>query len=291
VSTDQPRRPLGPAVAAARRTQKRTGSPRPYERHTGTDLSGEGVVLAATRALLSVRTREEAADVLLAAIHDLGGAVIPARLAECNPDALDVDVSLGVGEPLLVVVPALSVAGLHLGHHLPALVQDALESAERSDVAQRQSELAAVDALTGVASRGQIAPMLAQVQTGDVVCMLDLDGFKALNDTRGHEAGDRALEEFGQLLQECVRAGEFCGRYGGDEFLLFLRGAPVDVARARMSAVARQWRERGWHGTTASVGIAVVGSAGGVAAGQAADQALLRAKRTGRDRVVVAEDL
>ncbi len=110
---------LGPAYAAARRTERRF-SPRPYEHPSDVGLTGEGVVLAATRALLSVRSREEAADVLLTAIRDLAGGVVPARLAEAHRDALPGDVSLGIGDPLLVVVPELSVAPCRSGSTCPS---------------------------------------------------------------------------------------------------------------------------------------------------------------------------
>lgn len=281
----------GPATAAARRAAGRASAPRPYDRPTDADLSGDAVVLAATRALLCASSREDAVRVLQTAIRDLGGALVPARLAESNPDAMPADVSLGVGEPMLVVVPALSIPALQLGHHLPALLQDACGAAERCDVARRQIELATVDSLTGVASRHQITPSLLRAQTGDVVCMLDLDGFKGLNDSKGHAEGDRALREFGDLLRGAVRPGEFCGRYGGDEFLLILSAVPVEAVRVRMVDVVRRWRELAWHATSASVGIAVVGTAGGLAAVRAADEALLQAKRTGKDRVVVVEEL
>lgn len=268
--------------------ERRKVSPRPYEQPADAGLTGEGVVLAATRALLTARDRQQVAAVLLTAIRDLGGAVVPARLAETNPDALAVDVSVGVGEPLLVVVPEMSIAALHLGNHLRGLVHDALTAAERCDLARCQSELATRDTLTGVSARNQIAPSLANARPGDVVCMLDLDEFKQLNDGSGHAAGDRALQEFGDLLRASVRAGEFCGRYGGDEFLVLLSGTPVAVARQRMRDLIALWRDLAWHGTSASVGLAVVGPDGGEAAGRNADDALLQAKRTGRNRVVVA---
>lgn len=133
---------LGPAAAAARRTQRRPSVSRAYPQPLDADLSGDAVVLAAVRALLHVRTREEAAQVVRTAVADLGGGIVPARLAETHPDALGLDVSLGVGEPMQVVVPAPTVAALQLIHHLPGLVQDALTAAGRCDVALRLSELA-----------------------------------------------------------------------------------------------------------------------------------------------------
>ncbi|MDF2968105.1 MAG: hypothetical protein K0Q93_1883 [Nocardioidaceae bacterium] len=128
---------FGPATAAARRDRaERAGSAaRGYPRSEHLDdPSGNAVALAATRALLTVQTPAEAAQVLHTAVHDLGGAVVPARLA--GDDALPVDVSLGVGEPRVVVADALDMAGMRLAQHLPLLVQDALHAAARCETSR-----------------------------------------------------------------------------------------------------------------------------------------------------------
>lgn len=85
------------------------------------------------------------------------------------------------------------------------------------------------DALTGIPNRVLLADRLRQglVQTSRsgrlmAVCYLDLDGFKPVNDTWGHEAGDRLLVEMAERLQECLRAGDTVARLGGDEFVLLL---------------------------------------------------------------------
>jgi hypothetical protein len=140
----------GPATAAARRTGRPDRVPRPYEQPVNADLSGDSVALAATRALLSIRRREEASEVLQTVVHDLGGAVVPARLAEAHPGALPIDLSLGCGEPLLVVVPELSIAALQIAHHLPRLQQDALRAAELCDLARHQ-------AVAGAPNEDQVA--------------------------------------------------------------------------------------------------------------------------------------
>lgn len=123
----------GPAVRAAARSAQAPGRPvgRPYLLAVEGDAGdGSAVVLAATRALLTARTREEAAAVLHTAVNDLGGGVVPARLAH---EALPLDGSLGVGEPRLVVVDPVSVVRLRLERWLPGLVQEALETAARCD--------------------------------------------------------------------------------------------------------------------------------------------------------------
>jgi len=281
----------GPAIRAALRSQRRRQerrARRPYPLPPDADAGhGDAVALAATRALLAAQTREEVAAVLRTAVTDLGGAVVTARSA---PDALPVDVALGVGEPALVVVDPVSVAGLRLEHQLPGLVQDALAAAARCDEQQLQARRATTDTLTGLGGRAQVGAQLGAASVGDVVCLLDLDGFKQLNDTRGHAAGDEALRRFAQLLQTCLRGRDFCGRYGGDEFVVVLPAMPLPVARARMGEVAQMWGEVDDHGTTVSIGLAVVSQDGGVAALVRADGAMYRAKRLGPGRVEVSEE-
>jgi diguanylate cyclase (GGDEF)-like protein len=280
----------GPATNAARRS---TGLPRQRGRERThplpldpADPSGDSAVLAATRAFLGARTRAECAAILHTAVNDLGGGVVPARYA--MNDVIPVDVSLGEGEPCLVVADPHGPAALRLAHHLGPLVEDALLAAARCDETERNAVRAAVDPLTGVASRAEIGRRLGVAEPGDAVCLLDLDGFKRLNDTQGHAAGDRALREFGRLLRLVVRATDFCGRYGGDEFLVVLAGTPLDVAYERMTRLMTSWAGRPDHGTSVSVGVALVDGRGATLAAAAADRALYRAKRLGRDRVELA---
>ena len=129
------------------------------------------------------------------------------------------------------------------------------------------------------------------------VIMLDLDHFKRFNDTFGHEAGDVLLRKLGNFLKQHLRGGDIACRYGGEEFALIL----PEVSPGNLLRRAEQLREGIKHlslpyqGTeletlTMSLGIAMFPTHG--ATGQrvlnAADAALYEAKRTGRDRVVVA---
>lgn len=128
--------------------------------------------------------------------------------------------------------------------------------------------------------------------------MLDLDHFKRLNDTFGHPAGDAVLKALGALLQSRVRGEDMACRYGGEEFVLVMPEAPLDVTRVR----AEQLREAVGHlaisyegqalgPITVSVGVAAFPEHGrtGEAVLRTADRALYRAKAAGRDRVVVAD--
>jgi diguanylate cyclase (GGDEF)-like protein len=128
------------------------------------------------------------------------------------------------------------------------------------------------------------------------IVMLDLDRFKQFNDTFGHDTGDVLLREMGRLLQAAVRGGDVACRYGGEEFVLVLPDAEVEVTRQR----AEHIREAVKHlfishdgqsvgSVSVSAGVAAFPAHGTTAETlvQAADAALYRAKAEGRDRVVV----
>lgn len=245
--------------------------------------SDPGVLVATLRALLRARSRPEAADVLQSAIRQLGGAIVPAR--EAGESDLPVDVSLGVGEPLVVRPPHDESAAQFLTAHVAELLEDAAWAALRSDQHQRATMRASIDTLTRVASRAEIGPRLGLSVSGDAVCLLDLDNFKRLNDTRGHQAGDLTLQSLGALLLDHIRDVDFAGRYGGDEFAIVLRSTTAEVACGRMRVLAERWFSSGDHGTSISVGVAGIDPRGGAVAVGAADRALYRAKRSGRGRV------
>jgi diguanylate cyclase (GGDEF)-like protein len=129
------------------------------------------------------------------------------------------------------------------------------------------------------------------------LAMIDVDYFKTINDTYGHQAGDEVLKALGTLLQGQAREGDIACRYGGEEFVLLSPRMPVATALER----ADQWRSRFAeqkvrHGdlelsVTFSVGLATYPDHGATAAALmiSADQALYRAKALGRNRVEVAQ--
>jgi diguanylate cyclase (GGDEF)-like protein len=125
--------------------------------------------------------------------------------------------------------------------------------------------------------------------------MLDLDQFKAVNDTHGHQVGDRVLVHFADAMLAVMRADDVAFRYGGDEFMLLLRGCDalraIDVAnrlRERLHAVPFRLPDGSLHTISFSAGAAAADgneSFGGGALVTRADAALYRAKAAGRDRI------
>ena len=157
---------------------------------------------------------------------------------------------------------------------------------------------AATDALTGLpnrrAAQDELRRMMAQAarrQTSLAAIMLDLDHFKPINDTYGHECGDAVLAAVGVVLATHVRASDFVGRVGGEEFLILLpdtlSAAALEVAeklRAAVAAIAVSGVDRP---ITASFGVALHPdvAADADALLRAADRAMYAAKTAGRNRV------
>jgi diguanylate cyclase (GGDEF)-like protein/PAS domain S-box-containing protein len=158
------------------------------------------------------------------------------------------------------------------------------------------------DSLTGLFNRRYLDEILprelaraAREKSVVSVVMIDIDHFKETNDRRGHREGDRLLSLFGTLLRERTRPGDVACRYGGEEFLLVLPGASLEIARDRMEAIRNECslrlRAEGFaRPPTLSAGVAAFPEHAGSDDEllQAADEALYRAKAEGRDRVCVA---
>jgi diguanylate cyclase (GGDEF)-like protein len=130
------------------------------------------------------------------------------------------------------------------------------------------------------------------------IIMLDVDYFKRFNDTFGHEAGDVVLRELGQFLRSTIRSSDIGCRYGGEEFMLLLPEASLDVTHQRaellrngMKHLMLEYRRQALGVVTLSLGVASFPHHGNTAEAviRAADAALYQAKHQGRDRAVIAE--
>nr|WP_255479519.1 GGDEF domain-containing protein [Quadrisphaera sp. RL12-1S] len=153
------------------------------------------------------------------------------------------------------------------------------------------------DALTGLGNRRALREALSGVERGEEVALvvIDLDRFKAVNDTLGHAAGDELLVELGRRLREGSAEGEVVVRLGGDEFALVVPRAGREAARVRAAeaVVALSLPVRLGHTTAsvgASAGVAVAPLHASTAVGlqERADEAMYRAK--GQEGAVVVAD-
>ena len=173
--------------------------------------------------------------------------------------------------------------------------------AHRDEAARALERLATTDGLTGVLNR-RAWLLQADVELSNSiryqrpigVLMMDLDYFKQVNDTRGHEAGDHALQFFATVLQAACRAGDLVCRYGGEEFCVLLMGAEADAAHAfdqrlRTYLQDAAMRELG-HRLDYSGGVALRLPDETRVADilRRADHALYQAKEMGRSRTVDA---
>ena len=190
-----------------------------------------------------------------------------------------------VGPLLAAFRNALETAGPRL--------RAALERRELTDAAIR-------DPLTGLRNRRGLGEVMTSISTpGGALVYADLDEFKGLNDALGHPAGDAALVHVAKLLIQAVRDQDTVARLGGEEFAIWLPGATLERGRqvAERIRQALAWSEWKWQGTKrqlkASFGVSACPDTSATKEGlpAQADAALYEAKRTGRDRVVVAKPI
>jgi diguanylate cyclase (GGDEF)-like protein/PAS domain S-box-containing protein len=167
---------------------------------------------------------------------------------------------------------------------------------------RRISYQAAHDALTGLINRGEFERRLSETLEGgqgdsvnSVLCYMDLDRFKAVNDTCGHLAGDNMLREVAKLIRDQVRDSDFVARLGGDEFGMLLIRCPLDKARQIADDVCNAIRDYRfvWQDRIFTIGISIglveVSRESGTLKDllSAADSACYVAKQQGRGRVHV----
>jgi len=160
---------------------------------------------------------------------------------------------------------------------------------------------ASTDALTGLPNRryfDEFCGLLARRRRAEDavgVLMIDIDLFKKLNDSYGHDTGDEVLRSVGGAIMAAVREDDVPARYGGEEFVVLLRNPSREIAievgeRVRTAVRSLDLRDLGVAKVTVSVGVAVAQLPDEPITDliKSADRALYRAKRAGRDRVVAA---
>lgn len=169
-------------------------------------------------------------------------------------------------------------------------------SSQLEQHARTAEESALQDPLTGLANRRRLDRVLQSLQPGvqATLVMVDIDHFKRINDSFGHAVGDTVLCELAKVLVRSLREGDTAVRMGGEEFCLVLTSAGPEAAQAiaervRAGIEATDWGViTGGLAVTASLGLSAwLGDA--ASALRRADEALYKAKRSGRNRVCVAD--
>jgi diguanylate cyclase (GGDEF)-like protein len=165
---------------------------------------------------------------------------------------------------------------------------------------RRLERLAWTDSLTGLPNRpaveaGLLGALKEARKTGEplVLGIVDADHFKDVNDRFGHEAGDRTLRDLAGFLRDGTRDGDLVGRWGGEEFLILLRGCSVPDGQRRFQALVDRVDQGPWTRPEGAVTISI--GMAGLAGGEdlsawlsRADRALYQAKSGGRHRVEAA---
>ncbi|MGI6349027.1 MAG: GGDEF domain-containing protein [Eubacteriales bacterium] len=173
-----------------------------------------------------------------------------------------------------------------------ARVQD-----EKMRLVFRLERLSLTDALTGLYNRRFLSASIDEemrraCDTGSqlTLCILDLDHFKAINDTYGHDYGDDVLVNVAQIMNASLTEGEIFGRYGGEEFVVLFPGKTPAEALPTVQALGERMRTHAWsHGKPVTISGGLSGYVSGISYSdfiKTADENLYRAKREGRDRMV-----
>jgi diguanylate cyclase len=172
------------------------------------------------------------------------------------------------------------------------------EQAQELDRTRREAR---TDALSGVANRKgfdeKLQMMLGAYKRQGKRCVLalaDVDHFKWINDTHGHAAGDQVVTQVGKFLRDCLRGDDFVARFGGDEFALIFANVDLDAGAAVAERIRATVSKNNFGlrvgeeqaAVTFSIGVAAAwDGATADALLERADQALYKAKESGRNKV------
>ena len=196
---------------------------------------------------------------------------------------------------------------IQLRHQLEFTLNELrLKNSQLEQTVEKLENIAATDPLTGLANRRAFGQALKRyfahaMRSGeDLACvMIDLDGFKGLNDTLGHPTGDRLLQLTSRVLQQFVRVSDVAGRFGGDEFVLLLPNTDQFTAHQVAQRIKNTFDEAvtrilevDQHDVqlSMSLGLTTLKKCGAKMPQQLigyADQALYTAKKAGKMRIVI----
>jgi len=216
--------------------------------------------------------------------------------------------------PIISKGKTLGVLNLYVkdGHKQDPLELDFLQACgkalagmiERKLIEKELHRLSYMDELTGVANRRKFMEMISEsltlskkVERSLAVLFLDLDFFKAINDTHGHEYGDLILIEVAQRMQSCIRNTDLVARLGGDEFVVLLEMVTsseeaIEIAEKLIQVVSEPYQLKGKRlSIGVSIGISLYPDHDNCSIGllKKADQALYGAKETRGNAVLYSE--
>lgn len=196
--------------------------------------------------------------------------------------------------PVEIAISKINVDGLL---EFTAVIRDITDRVRLMDLLQKE---AGTDELTGLPNRREFLEVVENVLRTDErfsVLMLDVDYFKKVNDTHGHDAGDEVLRVLAKVGRSISRSMDVLARWGGEEFVVAMPGTDLEQARARAEMLRATFETQdfayNWRGSaipfTVSVGVATraPGEHDVNAILKRADQALYKAKEAGRNRIEV----
>ncbi len=301
------------------------------------DHFGKGTVVCAGSRAEAMRNRLSDFDLIITDFNlpdATGMELLKEILSQCNKPVIMVtgensgemaaeairqgatDYVVKVGDYMftipLVIEKNLTVAKLRAENET---LRDDLEKAltdvqatnqQLQDSLKRVEQMAATDPLTGLYNRRHYSKVLEQLFAESQryghdlsAVMIDLDGYKQLNDTFGHAVGDQLLVLTSKIIQTNLRRGDVAARYGGDEFVLLLPHASAPEAEQVVHRIRNEFKVASAQmlkrplGVSMSIGLAALSMCKSASADElmaSADTALYAAKEAGRDRVSCARD-
>jgi two-component system cell cycle response regulator len=218
---------------------------------------------------------------------------------ECDEDKLAKALELGVNDYIITPFDYHELKARLLTQLRWVYYQEHMQN-----VYQASIDMALTDELTGLYNRRYFSKHLAKLlqynereKKSEVVMMMDIDHFKSINDTFGHDAGDIVLQEVSQLMKNAVRESDFVARMGGEEFVIVMPNSRMSIGlqvaeRVRSCIEAHKFIIADGREIQVTISIGVVSSFGyrdfnSDILLKAADEALYNSKTTGRNRISV----
>lgn len=149
------------------------------------------------------------------------------------------------------------------------------------------------DKLTGLYTREELENYMSKLKRTSVIVLCDIDDFKRVNDTYGHQEGDKVLTLLGTIIRNNIRKNDFAGRYGGEEFLIIFDTNQIDLVRQRIDKINKEFNlQTGNLSLTFSAGICSHEGDNKVTDTiKNCDLALYHAKQNGKNKSVVYHEL